>query len=662
MMRKSILMGLSIAMLLTACGKEEKGNTNQPDNKPDNPQEQPDNKPEEDNKTEPQGLEAVDLGLSVAWSSCNVGATYSHEAGYGFAWGEAASKEDYSWSNYRWGKPATRYNQADGVSVLYPEDDAAAVVMGEQWRTPTREEWEELISKTNTEWSWTREQEVNGYRVKSLKNGKSIFLPVTDGTSDGLYWSASLDADDTQAGSVIFGNSSAAQVSPSMRFFGLNVRPVQGADFRIITRAQSLSYNAQTLEVEVVSSLGYKISSLPEWMTEAGSDPAGLNRKIHRFSVEANEGESSRSGVIVFCNDNSNCVPFSVTQKSLVPEITVNQASLSFSFEEASALLEIGANVAWTASSTADWCQAVPASGNGDAQVTVQVGFNEQREARTAQITFASEDGKVSQTVSVTQAANTGAGVQVDWSKSFYHRSLVMRFTATWCSYCPNMASSVKRAMELVPDKLVPLNLHGYDSTLEFDEVGSLMSQYAINGYPTGVVDGRQQVSNGNVENTAKRIVSILNETEANYPTASGISLSSELKGDELGIDLYLYLRYADDYRVTVLLMESGIIAGQEDYYDSYHSSYQHDNVARLSLTNVRGDSFSTTADQSVKHLEYSVSVPSGYNRDNLSVLVYVQRAYGKQTVIRSGNYGDFYVDNAVVAAVGEELKPAYAD
>jgi hypothetical protein len=35
--------------------------------------------------------------------------------------------------------------------------------------------------------------------------------------------------------------------------------------------------------------------------------------------------------------------------------------------------------------------------------------------------------------------------------------------------------------------------------------------------------------------------------------------------------------------------------------------------------------------------------------------LVYVERAYGSQQVISSGDYGDYYVDNALSEKVGVE-------
>ena len=46
------------------------------------------------------GHEWVDLGLSVNWATCNVGATKSEGYGDYYAWGEIGTKTDYSWSTY----------------------------------------------------------------------------------------------------------------------------------------------------------------------------------------------------------------------------------------------------------------------------------------------------------------------------------------------------------------------------------------------------------------------------------------------------------------------------------------------------------------------------------------------------------------------------------
>ena len=50
---------------------------------------------------EHNGYEYVDLGLSVMWATCNVGANSPEEGGDSFAWGEVTPKETYTRENYK---------------------------------------------------------------------------------------------------------------------------------------------------------------------------------------------------------------------------------------------------------------------------------------------------------------------------------------------------------------------------------------------------------------------------------------------------------------------------------------------------------------------------------------------------------------------------------
>jgi len=126
--------------------------------------------------------DAVDLGLSVKWAICNVGADNMEDVGQYFAWGEVSPKDNYALANYRFSTEGenpqmTKYNADDGHGSLQPEDDAASVVMGEEWRMPTKEEWGELIE--NCEWEVLNFEGKMGFAGTSKINGSVIFLPLT---------------------------------------------------------------------------------------------------------------------------------------------------------------------------------------------------------------------------------------------------------------------------------------------------------------------------------------------------------------------------------------------------------------------------------------------------------------------------------------------------
>jgi len=93
---------------------------------------------------------AVDLGLSVKWSACDLGANNLYDDGDFFAWGETATKyySYFTLSNYKYyqDNAYTKYNNSDNKTVLDPSDDAAHVILGGKWRMPTREEFEEMTN------------------------------------------------------------------------------------------------------------------------------------------------------------------------------------------------------------------------------------------------------------------------------------------------------------------------------------------------------------------------------------------------------------------------------------------------------------------------------------------------------------------------------------
>ncbi len=118
-----------------------------------------------------QGHEAVDLGLSVKWATCNVGATTPADFGGYYAWGETEEKEAYTRENYIDPNP----NHVD-MNLCGTDKDVAHVKWGGSWRMPTYSELNELVD--HCDWRWTNIDGVNGYQVTG-PNGNSIFMPAS---------------------------------------------------------------------------------------------------------------------------------------------------------------------------------------------------------------------------------------------------------------------------------------------------------------------------------------------------------------------------------------------------------------------------------------------------------------------------------------------------
>ena len=188
--------------------------------------------------------EVVDLGLSVKWSSYNLGACSMDCSGINLAWGELTSTTNHDWSYYKWGRATqnlskynydNNYGVVDNKMVLETSDDAANSFLGGEWRIPTASEWSELLNDCT--WTWSEVSGVNGYMVRSNINGyteQSIFLPATGyyGSSlyqagtNGYYWSSSLDDKQPYCAESLIFDSNNSSLSKGYRFEGYFIRPV----------------------------------------------------------------------------------------------------------------------------------------------------------------------------------------------------------------------------------------------------------------------------------------------------------------------------------------------------------------------------------------------------------------------------------------------------
>ena len=132
--------------------------------------------------------DCVDLGLpsGLMWRKYNVGANSEYEKGNYYAWGETVTKQDYFSTTYKWCeldgaiKRYTKYNETDKLTLLQPEDDAATANLGENYRTPTPKEWEELLAECTWEVATTtnknNETVIDYWKVVG-PNGNFIILP-----------------------------------------------------------------------------------------------------------------------------------------------------------------------------------------------------------------------------------------------------------------------------------------------------------------------------------------------------------------------------------------------------------------------------------------------------------------------------------------------------
>ncbi len=120
------------------------------------------------------GHEFVDLGLSVKWAKCNLGASTPSAYGNYYAWAETTTKLSYWPDNYKFYNSNTGKYSAPTTSICGTKYDVATSNWGSKWRMPSQKEAQELIDKCT--WKETTLNGVVGYQVIG-RNNKSIFLP-----------------------------------------------------------------------------------------------------------------------------------------------------------------------------------------------------------------------------------------------------------------------------------------------------------------------------------------------------------------------------------------------------------------------------------------------------------------------------------------------------
>jgi uncharacterized repeat protein (TIGR02543 family) len=192
------------------------------------------------------GHEWVDLGFGTKWATMNVGAESPEDYGDYFAWAETSTKSTYNWSTYKWwsvnansltkycGK--SQYGAVDNRVIVNSSDDAAYVNWGSNWRYPSTNEFSVLMNPNFTKWTWTTQNGVNGYKVTSLINGNSIFLPAAGMYKDsntigvgtyGYYWTDLVYSyQPFESYMPYFNSKEKDSKTTELRYYGCSIRPV----------------------------------------------------------------------------------------------------------------------------------------------------------------------------------------------------------------------------------------------------------------------------------------------------------------------------------------------------------------------------------------------------------------------------------------------------
>ena len=264
---------------------------------------------------------------------------------------------------------------------------------------------------------------------------------------------------------------------------------------------------------------------------------------------------------------------------------------------------------------------------------------------REGSITLNGVDGVTNAVVNVTQMGR----LEADYGSEFLRRSVMMRFTATWCGNCPRMNVGLMDAIENDPRHILPLSVHVWRSEggLNYDAGEDYADYFRIDGLPAGFMNNYAEIGGTYPSAIVQEIINDLAvEAVEDLPANTMAAGTSRIENGNIVVDLSIASKQAGEYLVSVFVLEDGMVYQQS----GGSSDYVHNNVARAEMTEMWGEAVSLTANGLLERT-FSIPVPeSVLDTDNLHILVMLNREGSFTGSAQYAIYGDYgYVmDNAV--------------
>ena len=147
----------------------------------------------------------------------------------------------------------------------------------------------------------------------------------------------------------------------------------------------------------------------------------------------------------------------------------------------------------------------------------------------------------------------------------FFHRTLALCFTATWCQYCPNMEAAVEEVSALRPGRIIPIAIHQYDE-ISPREAGAIVERFKVSGFPSMVFDLEPSTKfNGQ---SSSVILEYIDGMERKG--TCGIALSSTAEDNKVTVRVSVCPAHDGTYSVAVALVEDGIRVTQAGAGENY--------------------------------------------------------------------------------------------
>ena len=251
---------------------------------------------------------------------------------------------------------------------------------------------------------------------------------------------------------------------------------------------------------------------------------------------------------------------------------------------------------------------------------------------------------------------------------------LIEQFTSTYCTYCPNGSTVLKKLLATRDDialVCVHQNLNGNSDPMRTVQCDTIATYQGGTSYPTASFnratgfESMSEVANSigyyeQYHDMAVAYISDFLDYLAETPAFATVNINSTYDADtrkvEVTVDGQLSpefdLLMGTDSRLTVYLTEDGIVSRQLND-GTWESNYVHNGVMRRALGSALGVALNRDGNSYKNVLTYTL--PSSWKPENMNVVAFISRPLVNG---KNGDYSDLFVNQANKRKLGEYDEP----
>lgn len=214
---------------------------------------------------------------------------------------------------------------------------------------------------------------------------------------------------------------------------------------------------------------------------------------------------------------------------------------------------------------------------------------------------------------------------------------LLEDFTGQGCVNCPAAHKIIEALEDQYGHNFIAVSIHAGPFGVSADnkrytglmqEDGQIYNdRYGIIDYPQGVLDGRLPALNADQWASA-----VYDEISVKTPVSIKVDADLENETGDICVDCTVSSSEDVDGNLLLWMVESGIVARQEDINEGRIPDYVHNNVFRACINGIDGTAVSVTSSHEV-NVSYTIAVKNTdtekWNIDNLSVVAFVKTSAG---------------------------------